>query len=299
MAVTSRSYQGEADYERMRQLLRTIYPLRGPLGYCSIGDLDWWRGTDNDPNAVTGTHLWFEGDQLVAFAWPSGEQVDCMCHPQHIGLEAEMLDWAEERRNAAPESTEPLTLKAWAFTRDTARIALLQSRGYTRNDTSILFRLRHIFEEIPEVTLPAGYSIRHVRGEEDLEARVAVHRDAFAPSRMTVEKHRRVMSLPTYQPELDLVVEAPDGSFAAFCIVWFDEANRLGVFEPVGCHSAHRRRGLTRALMYEGLRRLQARGTTTANVCSAGTSVPANALYDSAGFVEIDRSYNWEKQLSK
>lgn len=59
------------------------------------------------------------------------------------------------------------------------------------------------------------------------QVNVAVHRNAFAPSRMTVEKYRRIMNAPTYRPDLDLVVVAPDGTFAAFCIVWFDEVNRL------------------------------------------------------------------------
>ncbi len=111
---------------------------------------------------------------------------------------------------------------------------------------------------------------------------------------MTVEKHLAVMASPTYRPELDLVVVAPDDSFAAFCIVWFDEVNHMGVFEPVGCHSAHRRRGLTRALMYEGMRRLRDLGATTAHVLAHGSADAAPGLYASAGFQVIDQCRAWQ-----
>src|SRR5207248_840451 len=133
---------------------------------------------------------------------------------------------------------------------------------------------------LPVPVPPPGYALRHVRGEADLERRVAVHRDAFAPSRMTVAKHRAVMGAPTYRPELDLVAVAPDGSFAAYCIAWFDAANRLGVFEPVGCHSAHRRLGLATAVMREGLRRAGSRVTCSASgdVANSGPSAISRAL---------------------
>jgi ribosomal protein S18 acetylase RimI-like enzyme len=139
--------------------------------------------------------------------------------------------------------------------------------------------------------------IRQVRGEEDVERRVAVHCDAFAPSRMTSAKHRAVMGAATYRPEFDLVVVAPDESFAAFCIVWFDEVNRLGVFEPVGTHSAHRRRGLGTAILTEGMRRLHALGATTAFVASLATAEPANRLYDSVGLTVVDHCRGWTKAL--
>ena len=42
--------------------------------------------------------------------------------------------------------------------------------------------------------------------------------------------------------------------------VTYDEANRRGIFEPVVTHPDHRRRGLARALMLEGMRRARALG---------------------------------------
>ncbi|HEX5164208.1 MAG TPA: GNAT family N-acetyltransferase, partial [Thermomicrobiales bacterium] len=152
-------------------------------------------------------------------------------------------------------------------------------------------------DHLPDTQLPGDYVIRNLRGEVDVAARVAAHRDAFAPSKMTEEKHRAVMASPTYRPELDLIVEAPDGSVAAYCLVWLDDANAHGVFEPVGCHSAHRRRGLTKEVVFEGMRRLRDRGARTASVVSHTSSVAANRLYASAGFTDADTVREWVKPL--
>ena len=37
-----------------------------------------------------------------------------------------------------------------------------------------------------------------------------------------------------YQSDLDFIVEDPEGTAVAFALGWYDEANRLGEFEPVG-----------------------------------------------------------------
>jgi mycothiol synthase len=303
MAVTSRPYSGEEDYARMRALLTDIYATGGPPVYCTVGDLDWWRHTTGEtPDAATLARLWFGASgALVGFAWPGGDQVDLLVHPHHRAIEGEMLGWAERRRReqVAGEGGPP-GLTAWAFEGDGERTDLLRRRGYERGETFLHYRLRGMDGPLPAPSLPPGYALRHVRGETDLERRVAVHRDAFAPSQMTVAKHLAVMGAPTYRPELDLVAVAPDGSFAAYCIAWFDAANRLGVFEPVGCHSAHRRLGLATAVMREGLRRLAALGARTASVNSASgpASEAANRLYDSLGFAVLDRNRAWTKVLS-
>ncbi len=79
--------------------------------------------------------------------------------------------------------------------------------------------------------------------------------------------------------------------------MWFDEANRVGVFEPVGCHPDFQRRGLAKAVMIEGLRRLQALGAQTACVLDWHDDVAPARLYDQMGFRELDRNYRWTKQL--
>jgi mycothiol synthase len=93
--------------------------------------------------------------------------------------------------------------------------------------------------------------------------------------------------------DLDLIVSAPDGSVAAFCTIWFDDVTRTGAFEPVATMPAQQRRGLGKAIMIEGPRRLQRLGATQVTVGSY--SVQAGALYASLEFTEYDLSERWTK----
>lgn len=80
---------------------------------------------------------------------------------------------------------------------------------------------------------------------------------------------------------------APDGAIAAFCTIWFDDVTRSAYFEPVATVPAHRRRGLGKALMTEGLRRLQRVG---------GYSRAANALYQSVMGSDHELNEPWVKE---
>ena len=295
MSVTSRPLRDEDDYQAVRLLLQRIYALDGPPDNGTVGDLDWWRATEDDPAAIHNAQIWFNaGGEAVGFAWPNGNRLDHLSHPNHRELEPEMVAWAEEQIRA---SSEHAAMSAFANDSHGWRQEQLQSLGFKRGD--IAFRYWHrTLDERPSAGLPVDYVMRTVRGEGDLPGRVAAHRDAFAPSRMTVEKHRAVMASPTYRPDLDLVIEAPDGSIAAYCIVWLDAANAHGLFEPVGCHSAHRQRGLSKAVMFEGMRRLRDLGALTASVLSHPTEVAANRLYASVGFTGLDVNVEWIKQLT-
>ncbi len=70
--------------------------------------------------------------------------------------------------------------------------------------------------------------------------------------------------------------------FAAYCLCWPDDQNRVGEFEPVGVREEFRRRGLGGAVCRFALRRLHEEGGRQAIVyCATG---PACALYESVGF---------------
>lgn len=297
--LTHRSATAD-DYAAMQTLVRERYAAAAATGvpfadrpwYPSAGDIDWWRCTTNDPNQLANIELWYEADQLLAFVWHNGESADIVTHFHAQQLYPTLLEWAEQRaivRQAESSPSEPASFEDVCFVRDPARRALLEARGYAPGDHAAMQDFRFdLTAPLPaRRALPEGFFVRNLGGEAELEARVAAHRAAFAPSRMTVAKHRAVLAAPMYRPAFDLVVEAPgwpaghegerDGElagyaaaqaqgplFAAFALVWYDEANRMGVFEPVGCRPQFQRRGLASAVITEGLHRLRDAGATHA-----------------------------------
>ena len=74
-----------------------------------------------------------------------------------------------------------------------------------------------------------------------------------------------------------------------YCICWFDPKSLTGLFEPLGTRQALRGRGLGKAVMHEGLRRLRGLGAHTALVTATHGSEPARSLYESVGFKTVNR----------
>ena len=103
-------------------------------------------------------------------------------------------------------------------------------------------------------------------------------------------------------PALDLVAAGPDDSFAAFCTCSFSaEENKLlgrrdGWVDLVGTRPDLRGRGLGRAVLLSGLRRLQALGATRALLGTQSTN-SAQRLYTSVGFQIIHKLRWYTKEL--
>jgi mycothiol synthase len=135
--------------------------------------------------------------------------------------------------------------------------------------------------------VPPGFVIRPLAGESEVGAYVDLHRTVFESKSMTVEWRLRTLRYPDYRADLDLVVAAPDGRLAAFCIAWLQPglgAGGWGQIEPLGCHPDFRRYALGRVVLAEGLRRLQACGAEVIHVETDSYRNTAFALYESMGF---------------
>ena len=74
------------------------------------------------------------------------------------------------------------------------------------------------------------------------------------------------MATPPYRPTLDCVIEAPGGRFAAYALLWPEDATGVGELEPVGVREEFRRRGLGAAVCSFALRRWHEEGGHTAIV---------------------------------
>jgi predicted N-acetyltransferase YhbS len=98
------------------------------------------------------------------------------------------------------------------------------------------------------------------------------------------------MAADGYRSDLDLVAVDQHGVLAAFVLVWHDAALNAGLFEPVGTHPAHRRRGVSRALLAEALARLHALRVSGVTVVAVGDDPITPRLYASVGFGLVGRN---------
>jgi ribosomal protein S18 acetylase RimI-like enzyme len=302
-----RPFAGVADLRAMGACLARSWNHARPLVNTTPGDLEWWYASGEPGTDWTSrVQLWADGDEVLGYGWlsPPGEFDWHQRHDLPDATRAALADatiaWAAAaaRRLAVEAGSEPpATLETWAMDADAWLVDALRSRGWTPADapayTHFYRRLDGVLDALPP--LPAGYRLRRVRLPDDLAARVEVHRAAFAPSRMTIDKYRTLATLSRYAPDHDLVVEAPDGTFAAFTMVWWIPDARTGEFEPVGTHPAHQRRGLARTINLAGLHLLRDLGALDAIVFSATRNAASEALYRSVGFEPVTHHRAWTR----
>ncbi len=105
------------------------------------------------------------------------------------------------------------------------------------------------------------------------------------------------MQMPGYHRDLDIVTVTEDGVIAAYVNGWIDPVNMIGDFGPVGALPQYRRKGLTRAALLEGLRRMKACGMKRVCVSTTVTNTPARNLYESIGFKIVNQYLDYVKEL--
>jgi len=270
----------------MQELVRRTWSL---ASCWHIGDLAWERFQHVGREAEWPTALWESGGEVVAWGWATlpGELMLAV-DPARPELAADVLAWFEDVATA----TEPAVTVADG---EKHIIAALEERGYVPHDGPYSSFHARLLADLPAPVLPDGFVARSVT-EDDLARRLEVHREVWAPSRMTEEGYRNVMQAWPYRASLDWVVEAPDGRFAAQCLIWLDEQNAVGELEPVGTLSEFRRLGLGRAVCFAALHALREAGARQAvvyPVVGHPKSVGALPLYRDLGFRPYARTLTY------
>ena len=294
MNGTARQYRGAEDVALLRSLLVSMRAAAGHACW-HCGDLTWRFFLHSIGHELEQTvRLWLDGrGQVEAFGIVTPRSragnllFDVQVHPhsRRPALLEQVLGWIESVAAGTVPAPRLLCTDTGVYDVDGEQVAALRAHGFRPTGDEGLLLVRSLEAPIAVPPLPAGFRLRPVAGPREGFARAQAHRDAFHPSRVTDEAYLRLMATPGYAAAWDLVAEAPDGSVAAFCIVWPDTANRTGEFEPVGTRPAYRRLGLARALLLEGLRRLAEAGAAGAIVGPIDTSDGAALeLYRSAGF---------------
>jgi GNAT superfamily N-acetyltransferase len=308
MQLTMCAYQSEEDYWRIRAFLREVFLLNDRRELCwQVARLDYWRWHVIENCNACGPV------QDVTFIWETPEgQIAAVLHPEgrgeahlqtHPGLRTpellEAMIVAAEQRLADVNSDGGHALRVLADCRDTLCHDILIRRGYIKRGWAEHQWRRELGAPIPDVLVAPGYSVRSLGDVDELPARSWASWRAFHPNEPDERYegwtwYHNIQRMPLYRRDLDLVAVAPTGEIASFCTIWYDDVTRGAYYEPVGTVPEHQRRGLAKALLTEGLRRLKRMGATRAFV--GGYEPGPNALYTSVMGADHDLSEPWVKE---
>jgi ribosomal protein S18 acetylase RimI-like enzyme len=277
-----RPYRDHADLLQMQQLASELWRRQGPLASTHVGDLPWRMYQHIDRLSRDRVEVWLDDNIVVGWGWldVADSELDFEVNPERLDLVAEIIEWSGAR-------------SVWQLETHAERVREVERAGFTRRDEDWYEHMIRSLDELPPPEVPAGYRA-HSMEEGDLARRVEVHRQAFAPSRVVGESYRAVTQAFPYRAALDHVIEAPDGTYAAFALGWLDVDNRVGELEPVGTHPAHRRRGLAAAVSLAALHALHDAGAKTGLVYSNGGS-EASRVYERIGFKSLARHVRFER----
>lgn len=308
--MRSRAYSNN-DYNKVREFLNEVYLLNGnqhswlmarweyaeyyvsPL-YAAMGSENW----------ISTMRLWFTEDyKLVGIIHSENpnSEVFIQIHPDYRDLEPEMLDWAEE--NIGFETEEGKQIMLHCHEGDKYREDLLNSRGYKSTDNLEYLNWQSLDCEIKPISLGSDYEILSSADEYDLESKIKCIASAFGnkdSNTIVVDSEDldifgSVTKAPMYRKDLELYTRHSSGTMSSYALVWYNPITKTGMYEPVATNKAHQKKGLGKAVLIEGLRRLKELGATKAYVGSADDN--RKAFYSSAGFTEYDIYRKWVKKL--
>ena len=290
--ITQRTFRGEVDRLAMIALARAF-----PTDNLHVVDLPYrlssWALDDSD-----NIGLWADEEgQLMAWAvmqlpfWA----IDYVYRPDGAeDLHEQILVWAERR--ARHLAATPGGHSCWfvnVFASQVDRIRDLEEAGFVcqadvgDDSWSKVLMRRPASMPVADCALPGRFDIRPLAAESEVEAYVQLHRAAFGSTSMTMEWRARTLHCPEHRADLDLVVVAPDGRLAAFCVCWLSENSGgylSGQIEPLGVREDLHGLGLGRAILSEGLRRLHLFGAESVYVETDVYRNAALGLYEAVGF---------------
>ncbi len=271
-------------------LIRFAQRIWTPDSRWHIGDFAWEFGLEPAGRPAWHMSLWERGGDIAAWGWLTRpDRLSLAIDPVFSDLLGAVVAWASElaevRVSVTVLSTERYLTEA------------LVRMGYAPDETGHFFVAHHrSLDDIPPPpVLPDGFRIRPVRGDDEVVARAALHREVWASTDLTEDVCRAMTRQWPYSFDFDWVADARDGRLVSYILGWYDDVNRVGEFEPVGTLPSFRRLGLSRALGIAVLHAFRDAGGTHAMVYARGDDaypVPRQ-VYTALGFQPRGRTVTY------
>jgi len=298
MRIRVRSYKGPEDFERVGHfLVKTYQPRKKPGNWLQPRWEYMYYHPDLDESALNRIGVWEDDGNIVGVAVYEirlGE-VYFQIHPDFTHLKSDMLKYAEDHLYAELDDGRRY-VRAYINDFDTEFESIARRQGYKKcEDTPEPESQFTITDPFPTISLPDGFQLKSLQDDNDINKIHRVLHRGFnhpgEPPEEGIEGRRKMESAPNFRRALNIVVEAPEGSFASYCGMWYEASNKIAYVEPVATDPDYRRIGLGTAAVLEGIRRCGELGATVAFVGTART------FYTAMGFRKIFTRYPWIKHF--
>lgn len=300
--------QGEDDYWRIRNFLREVFLLNNRSEHSwHVARLDYWRW-----HFVINLQICESIEKCICFwetqageiaaalnSFGSGE-IRLHIHPdfRSVQLESEIFATAEDEFHFTENERRYIYLPV--DTGDVVRQKVLTKRGYTKRSGTSHKWWRDLQSPISEPVVPPGYLVRSMGDISEHPARSWASWRAFHSDEPEENYdgdwswYQNIQAAPLYRRDLDIVSISPQGDIASFATIYYDDHTLSAVCVLVGTAAEHQRRGLGKAVLEEGFRRLQRMGCT--RVFATAYDPPADALYGSV-MESYDLAETWLKEI--
>lgn len=242
-------------------------------------------------------HLWLDHRGELRALAINEDLTDRITVLTQAGFEhayAMALDWAVDAWSGyARRGRLGITVGAWAE----READVLAARGWQDLGPAGVTRRFDVAARATEpFTLPDGYRLVSMAEDPNFASKLHLHHDAWHPGTpvtpLDLDLFEYCRTAPTYEPELDISIVAPNGDHVAGCTAFPDYVNSNGEIERVCSRSDHRRRGLVEAAIHGCFQALHRAGLRTATL--TGDGEPAIRLYGKLGATEEWVWHAWQ-----
>ena len=179
-------HTGGEQIMRVSKLVMACYAAQPEREVPHVGEIQWLFHSSSELDDPKKWRFWQNaaGDD-VAVAWMGGDEYQVAIHSdvQNDALAAEIDQWGKAQIFAKAQHEGETSIKIWQAVHDDEpeRMKAMERDGWDRVSYHYLKYWREIDAPVPQPILPEGFTIRHIRGEEEVAARAALHRDSFLP----------------------------------------------------------------------------------------------------------------------
>ena len=300
MSVKVRNYSGSKDFQAISDFLIANYQPDNADGNWLEPRWEYMHFRSDIIGKIE-THkicIWEDNNKIVGAAHPEefAGELFLQIHPEYGFLKIEMLDYAEKTLFGIDKQGKKFIM-VFVYDTDEELVDIVKHRGYqpiahTQDDYLSQYYIPEIF---PEIQLPDGFKLKSVQEENKPEKVQRLLWRGFdhpgEPSAEQASVWETIQAAPNYRRETNIIVEAPNSDYAAYCGLWYVPENRYGYVEPVATDPNYRKSGLGRAAVLEGIRRC---GLLGAKVVYVTTGI---VFYRHIGFKRIRSNHRWRKEI--